>query len=327
MASRALALYTYSLPSFQLPGPSDLRRRRLFSFAFSKIKVYPAVSLTSKFRRPPQAREKDYVWEQLRQEALEQSEEEPYLASYFYATVLVHSSLERSLAFHLANKLANPTLLSTQLFTLFWETFSEDSDIQEALRSDIKALKERDPACTSYVHGMLNYKGFLACEAHRIAHRLWGQGRFSLALALQNRISEVFHVDIHPGAQIGKGVLFDHATGVVIGETAVIGNNVSILHHVTLGGTGNCCGNRHPTIGNGVLIGAGAILLGSITVGDGAKVGACSLVLIDVPPHTTAIGVPAQILGRERKAAVTPVKEELPALSMDHTSLILDYII
>ncbi|KAI5066949.1 hypothetical protein GOP47_0017477 [Adiantum capillus-veneris] len=282
MAPRTLALQTYSSRPFQLPHARDSRRRWLVSFAYSKTKVFPAVSHAFK-HRPPQAREKDHVWEQLRQEALGQSEEEPHLASYFYATVLVHSSLERSLAFHLANKLASLTLLSTQLFTLFWETFAEDSEIQEALRSDIRAFKERDPACTSYVHGMLNYKGFLACEAHRIAHRLWGQGRFALALALQNRISEVFHVDIHPGAQIGKGVLFDHATG--------------------------------------------AILLGSITVGDGAKVGACSLVLINVPPHTTAIGVPAQILGREGKSAATPSKEELPALSMDHTSLILDYII
>lgn len=273
------------------------------------------------------AKDIDHVWEQLRREALEQSEEEPYLASYFYATILAHPSLERSLAFHLANKLANATLLSTQLFTLFWETFSEDAGIQEALRSDIKAFKERDPACTSYVHGMLNFKGFLACEAHRVAHRLWGQGRFALALALQNRMSEVFQVDIHPGARIGKGVLFDHATGVVIGETAVIGDNVSILHHVTLGGTGNCCGKRHPRIGNGVLIGAAAILLGPIKVGDGAKIGACSLVLIDVPSHTTAVGVPAQILVGGGKAASPPVKEELPALSMDHTSSILDYII
>lgn len=171
---------------------------------------------------------------------------------------------------------------------------------------------------------MLNFKGFLACEAHRVAHRLWKQGRLALALALQSRISEVFQVDIHPGAQIGKGVLFDHATGVVIGETAVIGDNVSILHHVTLGGTGNCCGDRHPKIGNGVLIGAAAILLGAINVGDGAKIGACSLVLNDVPPYTTAVGVPARILGAK---STLPGKEEMPALSMDHTSSILDYII
>lgn len=326
MRVRALASDKCSLPSFQVPSVNGSWRRHSLSLRFSKAKVFLAISHTSK-HRPPHAKDTDHVWEQLRREALEQSEEEPYLASFFYATILVHPSLERSLAFHLANKLANPTLLSTQLFTLFWETFAEDAGIQEALRSDIKAFRERDPACTSYVHGMLNYKGFLACEAHRIAHRLWGQGRFALALALQNRISEVFQVDIHPGARIGKGVLFDHATGVVIGETAVIGDNVSILHHVTLGGTGNRCGIRHPNIGNGVLIGAGAILLGPIVVGDGAKIGACSLVLIDVPPHTTAVGVPVQILGRGGKATAAPVKEELPALSMDHTSLILDYII
>ncbi|KAH7289668.1 hypothetical protein KP509_30G013700 [Ceratopteris richardii] len=269
----------------------------------------------------------DHVWDDLRHEALEQLKVEPHLASYLYATVLVHPSLERSLAFHLANKLASSTLLSSQLFTLFRESLSDDIKIQEAIRADIKAFRERDPACMGYVHAMLNYKEFLACEAHRITHTLWDQGRFALAIALQNRISEVFHVDIHPGAQIGKGVLFDHATGVVIGETAVIGNNVSILHHVTLGGTGNCSGIRHPRIGDGVLLGAGAILLGSITVGDGTKVGACSLVLTDVPPHTTVVGVPARRLNPEVDVAMKATDEELPALSMDHTSSILNYTI
>ncbi|KAJ7558790.1 hypothetical protein O6H91_04G055800 [Diphasiastrum complanatum] len=198
--------------------------------------------------------------------------------------------------------------------------------MQEAIRADICAFRERDPACTSYVHGMLNFKGFLACQAHRVAHRLWGQGRNGLALALQNRISEVFQVDIHPGAKIGKGVLFDHATGVVVGETAVIGNDVSILHHVTLGGTGNACGDRHPKVGNGVLIGAAATLLGAIKVGDGAKIGACSLVLIDVPPHSTAVGVPARIIpGKDPGASI--LNRDLPGQSMDHTSEILDYVI
>ncbi|KAH7288831.1 hypothetical protein KP509_31G045300 [Ceratopteris richardii] len=326
MTTHTLALRDCSYLSFQLPSSSRSRGRSLFNLTFRKPRLSASVSHASK-NHSLHARQVDHIWEELRREALEQSEHEPYLASYLYATVLVHPSLERSLAFHLANKLANPTLLSSQLFTLFWETFLEDPYIQEALRADIEAFKERDPACMSYVHGMLNYKGFLACEAHRISHRLWGQGRFALAIALQNRISEVFHVDIHPGAQIGKGVLFDHATGVVIGETAIIGDNVSMLHHVTLGGTGNFSGDRHPRIGDGVLIGAGAILLGSITVGDGAKVGACSLVLIDVPPHTTAVGVPAKILGHDGKSVATAVKDELPALSMDHTSLILDYII
>ncbi|XP_024532874.1 serine acetyltransferase 5 isoform X1 [Selaginella moellendorffii] len=267
------------------------------------------------------------IWQLLRIEAMEQSQAEPYLASFLYATVLSHPSLERSLAFHLANKLANMTLLSTQLFSLFSETFSADTSIQEAMREDMKAFRERDPACTSYVHGMLNYKGFLACQAHRVSHRLWRQDRTGLALALQNRISEVFQVDIHPGAQVGKGMFLDHATGVVVGETATIGDNVSILHHVTLGGTGNRCMDRHPKVGNGVLIGAGATLLGPIKVGDGAKIGACTLVLIDVPCYCTAVGVPARII-RNTAAAVTPPPPcDFPGQSMDHTSEILDYVI
>ena len=164
-------------------------------------------------------------------------------------------------------------------------------------------------------------------QAHRVAHLLWRQSRRPLALALHSRIADVFAVDIHPAARIGKGILFDHATGVVVGETAVIGNNVSILHHVTLGGTGKVGGDRHPKIGDGVLIGAGATILGNIKIGEGAKVGAGSVVLIDVPARTTAVGNPARLVGGKE----TPSKhEDVPGESMDHTSFISewsDYII
>eukprot|EP00850_Spirogloea_muscicola_P016502 SM000134S26945 [mRNA] locus=s134:277523:279611:+ [translate_table: standard] len=266
----------------------------------------------------------DVVWEAVLEEALCQSESEPYLASFLYATILAHPTLERAIAFHLANKLADATLLSTQLFTLFADIFEEVAVIQDAIRADMIAFKERDPACEGYVHGMLYYKGFLACQVHRASHHLWQQGRLGLALALQNRVSEAFQVDLHPGAVMGKGLMFDHATGVVVGETAVIGDNVSILHHVTLGGTGHFAGDRHPKIGNGVLIGAGATLLGPIKIGDGAQVSACSLVLSDVPPHTMAVGVPAKII---RKLEPPTEGKERPGCTMDHTSGIIDYVI
>ncbi|OMO67334.1 hypothetical protein CCACVL1_20608 [Corchorus capsularis] len=268
-----------------------------------------------------------WVWAQIKAEARRDAESEPALASYLYSTILSHSSLERSLSFHLGNKLCSSTLLSTLLYDLFLNTFSSDPSLRAAAVADLRAARVRDPACVSYSHCLLNYKGFLACQSHRVAHRLWNQSRRPLALALHSRISDVFAVDIHPAAKIGKGILFDHATGVVIGETAVVGNNVSILHHVTLGGTGKACGDRHPKIGDGVLIGAGATILGNVKIGAGAKIGAGSVVLIDVPPRTTAVGNPARLVGGKEKPSR---HEECPGESMDHTSFISewsDYII
>ena len=190
------------------------------------------------------------------------------------------------------------------------EALVNDPEIGAAARADIEAVRERDPACRTYSNPLLFFKGFHAIQSYRIAHYYWRTGRESLALFLQGRISQVLAVDIHPAARIGRGILMDHATGVVIGETAVVEDNVSMLHEVTLGGTGKETGDRHPKVRKGVLIAAGATILGNIEIGEGAKIGAGSVVLDDVPPHTTAVGVPARVVGRP--------KSEQPALDMDH---------
>ncbi len=249
------------------------------------------------------------IWQKIVSEAEEASRCEPALSGYFTATVLTRNSLEQSLAARMAEQLGNEYIPAGQLYDLFVEVLSKDKGAIKKVQHDLAAYLDRDPACDQYLMPLLYFKGFHALQVHRIAHWLWLQGRESLALYLQNRVSEVFAVDIHPAARIGGGIMIDHATGVVIGETAVIEDDVSMLHSVTLGGTGNEAGDRHPKIRRGVLIAAGAKILGNIDVGRGAKIGAGSLVLDPVPPHTTVAGVPARIVGRP--------SEESPALGMD----------
>jgi len=252
----------------------------------------------------------DPVWNRIREETACHAQEEPILASFLHATILNHDELEQALSFHLANQLHSATASSLLLREVIQEAFDDDPAIRRSVRADLLAVLERDSACTELYVPFLYFKGFAALQTQRVAHWLWNRGRRALALFFQNRVSAEFAVDIHPAARMGQGIMLDHATGLVIGETAVVGNNVSILQSVTLGGTGKEEGDRHPKIADGVLISAGAKILGNIRVGEGAKVGAGSVVLDDVPPHTTVAGVPAKIVGRP--------KSDQPALEMDH---------
>ena len=255
----------------------------------------------------------DIVWQTLCKEARADADKEPALASYLFSTILSHKSLQDALAFVLANKLRSNVLLDSQLLEMFSAQYRRDQTLVKQAQADMQAVIDRDPACDKYLQILLFFKGFQAIQAHRVAAALWRQDRKPLALLLQSRISEVFHVDIHPGATIGEGIMFDHATGVVIGETAVVGNNVSILHGVTLGGTGTKDGDRHPKIGTGVVIGAGVTILGNIKVGANSKIGAGSVVLKEIPPNCTAVGIPARLVGG-------PKPESQPSLSMDQVS-------
>ncbi len=238
------------------------------------------------------------LWQTICGEARHCSEAEPVLASFYYASILNHRSVVAALAFNLALRLDSPALPATLIREVCEQALAADADMAAAIEVDIEAYYQRDPACDQYSMPLLYFKGYQAIQAQRIAHWLWRQQRHGLALYFQNRIASEFDVDIHPAAAIGRGVMLDHATGLVVGETAVIGDNVSLLHGVSLGGSGSCGGDRHPRVGDGVLIGAGAKLLGSITIGDGAKIAAGSVVLQDVTAHTTVAGVPARVVGK-----------------------------
>ncbi len=253
----------------------------------------------------------DWVWQAIREEAAREADSEPVLASFLHSIILNHASLEEALSYHLAGKLTNLNLPSITLRDIIMEAMAADAKIGKAVRADICAVRDRDPACTFYSAPLLYYKGLHALEAYRISHWLWTQDRHTLAFCFQNRISEVFGVDIHPAARIGSGILIDHGSSLVIGETAVVDDNVSMLQGVTLGGTGKESGDRHPKVRTGVLISAGAMILGNVEIGANAKVGANSVVLTDVPSGCTVAGVPAKLVGRCAKL-------QQPALEMDH---------
>ncbi len=239
----------------------------------------------------------DPVWRTIRIEAKSMAQAEPLVASLIHAVILHHDTLEDALGYRMAQKLGDANLPDMVLREVVSDAFEADPSIGVAARADIVAVRERDPACHRYIDPVLFFKGFQALTAQRVAHWLWREQRRDLALYLQMRMSEVFTVDIHPGARLGKGLMIDHAHGIVIGETAVVGDDVSMLHSVTLGGTGKEDGDRHPKIGNGVLIGAGAKILGNITVGACSRIAAGSVVLTDVPPCKTVAGVPARVVG------------------------------
>lgn len=249
------------------------------------------------------------LWKKIREEAWGSSVSEPILASFFYSTILNHKSLKSALSYQLANRLDSHTMPAILLREVIDEAFTKDPAILNAAMADIVAVQERDPAVEDYSTPLLYLKGFHALQIHRVANWLWKEQRIPLAQYLQNRSSELFAVDVHPAATIGKGIMFDHATGVVVGETAIIEDNVSILQGVTLGGTGKVGGDRHPKIRQGVMIGAGAKVLGNIEIGTGAKIGAGSVVLDAVPAHTTVAGVPAKVVGKPSC--------DMPSLSME----------
>ncbi len=239
----------------------------------------------------------DQIWPQLQKEATKAQSREPALANFLKTAVISRVSFIDALSYVLAEKLAVQELSARQIRDIFTGNLPAEPKIELAALRDLAAIVDRDPAAGELIAPFLFFKGFHALQTYRFAHWLWHKNRRYLALYLQNRISDLFAVDIHPAAKIGSGIMMDHATGVVIGETAVIEDNVSILHNVTLGGTGKQSGDRHPKIRTGVMIGAGAKILGNIEIGAGARIAAGSVVLEAVPAGVTVAGVPARVIG------------------------------
>ncbi len=239
----------------------------------------------------------DPVWRRVCDEAVAAIAAEPLLGGLIHSSLLHHPTMERALAYRFSMKLMSGEMSEQILREIADEAYLSDPSLGAAARADLMAVYDRDPACHRFIQPLLFFKGYQSVQAYRIGHWLWLNGRHDLAYFVQMRVSEVFGVDIHPAAKVGKGIMIDHAHSIVIGETAVVGDNVSMLHSVTLGGTGKEDGDRHPKIEDGVMIGAGAKILGNITVGHCSRIAAGSVVLHDVPHNTTVAGVPARVVG------------------------------
>ena len=252
----------------------------------------------------------DPIWDAMRAEAAVSIDQDPAIGSFVFGIVSSADSLEEAIMQRVAQRLHSRDVDPAIILKVFRQILAEHPDIGRAFRADLAAVYDRDPACSRYIEPLLFFKGFHALVVHRFAHALWKQGRKDFALYLQSEASRAYSIDIHPAARIGIGIMLDHGHSLVFGETCVIGDNVSILHGVTLGGTGKAGGDRHPKIGDNVLIGAGAKVLGNITVGACSRIAAGSVVLKDVPPCKTVAGIPATIIGD----AGCPE----PARSMEH---------
>ncbi|SFE33011.1 serine O-acetyltransferase [Sulfitobacter brevis] len=252
----------------------------------------------------------DPVWDQIQREAQQAVKDEPLIGGFVHACILHHKSVEKALSYRIAAKLASNEMSMVVVREIVDEAYAAEPALIEAARADLVAVYERDPACHRLLQPILYFKGYQAVQAYRVGHHLWMRGKRDLAYFVQMRVSEIFGVDIHPAAKIGKGIMIDHAHSIVIGETAVVGDNVSMLHSVTLGGTGKEEEDRHPKIGDGVLIGAGAKVLGNIKIGHCSRIAAGSVVLEEVPPCKTVAGIPARIVGEAGC--------EQPSVSMNH---------
>ena len=258
----------------------------------------------------PSLTQVDPVWHRIREEAEAAIANEPLMGGLIHAGILHNTTFERALAYRISMKLASREMSEQILREIMDEAYAADDDLTASARADLVAIFDRDPACHRLMQPLLFFKGYQAVQAYRLGHWLWKTGRKDLAYFIQMRVSEIFGVDIHPAARIGKGIMIDHAHSIVVGETAVVGDNVSMLHSVTLGGTGKEDDDRHPKIGNGVLIGAGAKVLGNIEIGHCSRIAAGSVVLEAVPPMKTVAGVPARIVGESGCSQ--------PSMTMDH---------
>jgi serine O-acetyltransferase len=253
----------------------------------------------------------DPVWQRIRDEAEQVVRREPELASFIYSSLLHHDTLEAAIVHRIAERLNHPDVSGELIRQAYADALDDTPQIGEAFRADIVATVDRDPATNRFVEPVLYFKGFHAIQTHRLAHWLWNRDRRDFAYYLQCRASAAFQCDIHPAARIGRGIFLDHATGLVVGETAVIEDDVSMLQDVTLGGTGKEDGDRHPKIRQGVLIGAGAKILGNIEVGHCARIAAGSVVLKSVPSNVTVAGVPAKVIGEAACAEPSRTMDQL----------------